>query len=75
MKKARNILFGGLLMQLVGFLWDLKIHSQSGVEEGLDEFFSVPAHDLVILGYIICGIGFLVLYQSIKKNNGNSTIS
>lgn len=68
MRHAYYVIMSGLIIQFIGFVWDLKIHSKNGVNEGLDEFFTVPAHDLIIGGFIITIIGFCIFSKILWQN-------
>ena len=69
MKKAYYTLLAGFIIESIGFVWDLIHHLSSGVAEGLDEFFTVPAHDVALAGFLITLLGFfeLTVYIVRKK--------
>lgn len=67
MQTAYRTIGIGILIQGIGFLWDLYIHLDTNVKEGLDEFFKIPAHDLIVAGFLITIAGFALLRRALRQ--------
>ena len=68
MRKAYYTLLVGLIFEAAGALWDLSIHSQRAIEEGLEVFFAIPAHDLILLGFVVNVVGFALLTRELWRS-------
>lgn len=65
--RAAYVIFFGLFTALTGVVWDIFYHYTSGVKEGLEEFFRVPAHDFSIIGFAIAWVGALMLFRALRS--------
>ncbi|GEM_PF-6866689 len=64
---AAHVIFCGLIVAFVGLVWDVAYHYTSGVKEGISEFFTVPAHDVAMVGFLVSWIGALMLYRALRE--------
>jgi hypothetical protein len=67
MKRPFAILCVGLVIQFIGFIWDFYIHLTSGLAEGLNVFFKVPAHNLIVIGYGITWVSLLLFLKERRQ--------